>query len=113
MSNYNNIKPYADFAKKVAPHGGPEKYVQKVAEKNFAAGVQAEKATEPGKAGLEALVILAACGGFQFLYHKCKELRQKKAQEAMSEAKASDKECVEAFKEALDNQNVSVDTDEQ
>lgn len=113
MSNYNNIKPYAEFSKKAASFGGPDKYLQIVAEKNFAAGVQAEKATEPGKVGLGALVILAIGGGFQFLYHKYKESRQKKAQEAMSEAKASTKECVEAFKEALDNQNVSVDADEQ
>lgn len=113
MSNYNNIKPYAEFSKKVAPFGGPDKYLQLVAEKNFAAGVQAEKATEPGKAGLGAILILAIFGGSQLLYRKYKESRQKKAQEAMSEANASKNECIEAFKEALDYQNADVDISEQ
>lgn len=57
MANFENIKPYADFAHKTAQHGGIEKYLSMIAEANRRLGILEERPTEGRKA---ALVVGAA-----------------------------------------------------
>ena len=57
MANFENIKPYADFAHKTAQHGGIEKYLSMIAEANRRLGILEERSTEGRKA---ALVVGAA-----------------------------------------------------
>lgn len=113
MSNYNNIKPYADFSHKVAPFGGPEQYVKKVADKNFAAGVQAEKSTELGKGAVLLTLGLAAWEGGKFAVNKYKQYRQKKATEAMAEAQKANEECVKVLKEEIEKEATADTSDVQ
>lgn len=100
MSNYNNIKPYADFSHKAAPFGGPEQYVKKVAQKNFAAGIQAEKSTEFGKGAILLALGLAAWEGGKFAVHKYIDYRQRKLNEAIEEANKANEECIAKLKDA-------------
>ena len=52
MSNYDNIKPYAEFAHEAAKHGGVEKYLNEIAEANRDLGILEEKDTEGWTAAL-------------------------------------------------------------
>lgn len=52
MSNYKNIKPYADFAHKAAQNGGIEKYLEMIENTNREIGAIEERKTEGWKAVL-------------------------------------------------------------
>lgn len=52
MSNYKNIKPYADFAHKAAQNGGIEKYLEMLENTNREIGAMEERKTEGWKAVL-------------------------------------------------------------
>ena len=56
MGNYNNIKPYAEFAHKAAEGGGIEKYLDDYGKGKYDLGV----ATEREKEGQKALVLIGA-----------------------------------------------------
>ena len=114
MSNYNNIKQYADFAHKVAPFGGPEQYVKNVAKKNFAAGIQAEKTTELKKTVLLLALGLTAWESVKIAVNKYKQYRQTRAEEALAEAKKANEECVKILKKEIEKEKDSMNkTDNQ
>ena len=54
MANYENIKEYAEFSHKVAPIGGPEAYVKKVAELCYKKGAETERGKAPPSQGRQA-----------------------------------------------------------
>ncbi len=113
MSNYNNIKPYADFSHKAAEYGGPEQYVKLVAQKNFAAGIQAEKSAELGKGTVLFALGIAACIGGQYAYKKYIEYKQDKMNHALAEAEKANEECIEVLKNSLGEQNDDLDLKEE
>jgi len=97
MSNYENIRPYAEFAHDAAQHGGVDRYLTQIADANYERGVLAEQETE----GVKGLMVLgfgiALWEGGKFVYRtvrrKYQEHKAKKAallrqsEEAMNEIK--------------------------
>lgn len=85
MANYENIKPYAEFAHVAAQHGGIEKYLSMIAEANRRLGILEERSTEGRKA---ALVVGAAIliweggkAGIRFIKNQIEE--RKSEEEAL------------------------------
>ena len=104
MANYDNIKPYADFAHEAAPHGGVKKYLDEIADANRQLGILEEKDTEGWKAALllGAGLILweggkASIRGIRRLYAKRKEEKKEELLKKSDEAKAA---IVEGVKKA-------------
>ncbi|MCR5836948.1 MAG: hypothetical protein K6G88_10625 [Lachnospiraceae bacterium] len=108
MGNYNNIKPYSDFSHKVAPYGGPGKYVEKVAKDSFEEGVQTEKATELGKGICVLVGGIAIWEGGKLIFSKIINHRQSKLNMAKNKADKSQKECVEVLKNAIEDENNNI-----
>lgn len=54
MSNYENIRPYAEFAHKAAQHGGVDRFLTQIADANYERGILAEQETE----GVKGLMVL-------------------------------------------------------
>ena len=109
MSNYDNIKPYAEFSHKAAQFGGPEQYVNIVAEKSFEAGAQAEKATELKKGALLLALGLATWEGGKLAVNKYKQYRKKKAEEALMDANDAKEECINALKNEIEKEENTTD----
>ena len=93
MSNYYNIKPYAEMVHAAAQHGGPASYLDRVATYNYRAGYL--------KGTGNCLACSFAAGVFSILIwegikygYKCTKEHQEKVNAAIEEARAAQKECL-------------------
>ena len=100
MANYENIKPYADFAHTAAQNGGVEKYLDQIAESNYALGVMDEKNTEGLKAAAVVTAALALWEGGKWIYKKGKNYYMKKRDEAVRKSEAAKSAIIEGVTEA-------------
>ena len=97
MSNYENIKPYAEFAHEAAQHGGVMEFLDELADSNYKLGIEAERETELGKAALLLGVGIAAWEGGKFAIKKIKEHKHNKVIEASERAEKAKQKCMDAF----------------
>lgn len=103
MANYDNIKPYADFAHEAAQHGGVEKYLDEIAQANKKLGVLEERDSEGWKGALLLGAGLLLWEGGKAGVRKYKEHKKKKKAEQEALAIKSDnakKAIVQGVKEA-------------
>ena len=109
MANYENIKPYAEFSHKVARHGGPEKYVENVADlhekRGFEKGYQLglKKGMKRVSIGALALGCLCYCG--KIVYGKVKHSRAIRQEELNKEINAAEKKAIQEIKEVMDDES--------
>ena len=95
MANYENIKPYADFAHTAAQHKGVENYLKELTDSSYKLGVMDERSTECRKGFILAAGVLivweagkAAIRGIKSWYN-CRKARQAELIHQYMKAKAA------------------------
>lgn len=80
MPNYENIRPYAEFAHEAAQHGGVDSYLNQMTESSYALGIMEERSTESWKAFmLTAGVIIIWEAGKAAVYYGKRCIRKYRA----------------------------------
>lgn len=97
MANYDNIKPYADFAHEAAKHGGVDCYLAEIADANRKLGILEEKDSEGWKGALLLGAGLLLWEGGKAGIRSIKAHRAKKKAQEVAELKQRS----EAAKEAI------------
>lgn len=69
---------YASLSRTASEHGGPEKYINEVAETNYMRGVEDERGTEWWKIGLAIAVFEAGKAGVMWTIKKVRQHKEKK-----------------------------------
>ena len=100
MANFENIRPYSEFAHEAALHGGVDSYLDTIANVNQQIGIAKERGTE----GWKGLLLLAGgivvWEGCKKVYREVKGRYQKRRdklavlQNQSDEAKAAIKRCI-------------------
>lgn len=97
MANYDNIKPYADFAHEAAKHGGVDSYLAEIADANRKLGILEGKDSEGWKGALLLGAGLLLWEGGKAGIRRIKAHRAKKKAQEVAELKQRS----EAAKEAI------------
>lgn len=103
MANYDNIKPYSDFAHEAAQHGGVDNYLDEIADANKELGRLEEKDSEGWKGALLLGAGLLLWEGGKAGAKKYMEYRRKKKDEQEALVKKSEsakKAIVQGIEEA-------------
>lgn len=112
MDNYENIKPYADFAHTAAQHGGVDSYLNEIAEENYNMGVLDEKQTE----GMKALVLLgvglSVWEGGKWVFRKVQGIFKKKRKDSEQKSEAAKNAIKRGVQEAKEAGLVNEPEDE-
>ena len=69
---------YASLSHTASEHGGPEKYINEVAETNYLRGVEDERGTELWKIGLGIALFEAGKAGVKWTIKKVRQHKEKK-----------------------------------
>lgn len=69
---------YASLSRTASEHGGPEKYINEVAETNYLRGVEDERGTEWWKIGLGIAVFEVGKAGVMWTINKVRQYKEKK-----------------------------------
>lgn len=109
MANYENIKPYAEFAHEAAQHGGVDNYLNDIAEANQELGILDEKNTEGWKALLVAAVALGLWEGGKAALHGIKKHLEKKKLEATKKAEDAKAAIIEGVNQAMSFEEDNLD----
>jgi hypothetical protein len=112
MSNYENIKPYADFAHTAAQHGGVDNYLNQIADSNYSLGVMNEKRKDDLKALIIGSTVLALWEGGKWLYRKGHNLYEARCQEKIQQSNAAKEAIRKGIKHATsgsDNEATSIE----
>lgn len=89
MGNYENIRPYAEFAHMVAPYGGPEQYLNDYGDARYECGKIDQR--EADKAAIFTAIAGTAfvSAVINFGIQKYREIKRKRAQEEAEKAKGA------------------------
>lgn len=99
MSNYENIRPYAEMVHEAATHGGPESFIDEVIRTAKEMGIQEERSTEPRKYILTVFITSAVIAGGTVAWKRFKSYRQRKKEEAETLLRLRRLQAIEAMKE--------------
>ena len=121
MANYNNIKKYAEFSHKVAPHGGPEEYVKKVAEvseklgreKGYQQGIKTGFSRGVGTTLLGLAILGLSCFGGKKIYDKVKESHESKQRDLSTELEKVEQEAIHKIEETISDEEVDSEDKEE
>ena len=108
MSNYENIRQYAEHIHDVAQKGGVDKYLQEFAEANYIQGVMDEKETEGKKVVIAVGLTLGIWEGGKYLYRSIKNFREKRKVEAIHKAELAKK----AISQGMEKEEVQREVEE-
>lgn len=100
MANYNNIKPYAEFAHKAAQHGGVENYLNEIKESNYELGVMDERSTEGAKVAAASLLVLLVWEKVvKPVYRKISSISEKRREVIVDKSKTAEAAIIETMQE--------------
>lgn len=98
---------YSQLSHAASEAGGPQKFIDQIADINYQRGVQAEKDTEGWKGALLAGVTIVLWEGGKALYQRYKAIKAKK-QKALLETSNAAKQ---RFVASLEDESHDTDTD--
>lgn len=100
MANYNNIKPYAEFAHKAAQHGGVENYLNEIKESNYELGVMDERSTEGAKVAAASLLVLLVWEKVvKPVYRKISSISEKRREIIVDKSKTAEAAIIDTMQE--------------
>lgn len=106
MANYDNIKPYADFAHKAAKAGGVDKYLDEFGNAKYDLGVASEKETEGWKALLVIGITLGLWEAGKAGIRKIKDNNRTKKMKAIIRVDKARKECLSSVSKCATNAEI-------
>ena len=87
MGNYENIRPYAEFAHKAAPYGGPEQYLSDYGDARYECGKIDQKEADKSVIFTVIAGTALASAVINFGIQKYREIKRKRAQKEAEQAK--------------------------
>ena len=99
MSNSENIRPYSEMVHTAAQNGGPDRFVQDIAEKNYERGIEDERATEWWKGAVLVVIALGLSEGIRWVVKKS----PKRHKDRSAQLKAESDAAIAAYKECCAN----------
>ena len=78
MDRFDNIREYAEFNHEAAKYGGPLNYFRENGIKNYKAGKAEEKAKDPMKFGIGAVISIALWETGKFVFKKVQDRKQQR-----------------------------------
>lgn len=96
---------YSQLSHAASEAGGPEKYIDQVADINYQRGIQAEKSTEGWKGVLLTGVAIGLWEGGKALYRRYKNKKAAKQQALLEASNAAKQGFVESLKDESHDAN--------
>lgn len=100
---------YSQLTHAAAEEGGPQKFIDKVADINFQRGVEAEKGTEGWKGALLVGGAIALWEGGKAIYRRHKARKEAKRQALLNASNAAKEEYIKAVENTSQVTNKGTD----